>query len=57
MCYASVNAGSVVENVTRMKRGIIISVGVGVKIQKNIVCAKESSFETLQHAAVKMVNI
>ena len=51
------NAGSVVENVTRMKRGIIISVGVGVKIQKNIVCAKESSFETLQHAAVKMVNI
>ena len=38
---ANVNVSLIVKNVTRIESGITISVGVSVKIQKNIVCAKK----------------
>ena len=45
------------ENVTRIKIGIMINVGVSVKIKKIIVCVKKIIFGILLHVAVKMVNI
>ena len=46
-----------VENVTQIKIGIAISVGVSVKVQKNIVCAKKIIFGTLIYVVAKLVNI
>ena len=37
MYHANVNVSFMVENVTRIKSGITISVGVSVKIVKNII--------------------
>ena len=45
------------KNITRIKNGITINVGVSVKIQKNIICAKKIIFGILQHVVVKMVNM
>ena len=45
-----------VENITRIKSGITISVGVSVKMQKDI-SAKIVIFEILQNEAAKMVNM
>ena len=47
----------IVKNVTRIKSGITINVGVIVKIQKNIVCVNKIIFGILLHVAVKMVNM
>ena len=51
-----------VKNVVRIKRGIITSDSVNVKIQKDIVCAKKKViiiiiFGILQHVIAKMVNM
>ena len=53
------NVSLIVKNVTRIESGITISVGVSVKIQKNIVCAKKKKklFGILQHVAAKMANM
>ena len=45
-----------VENVTWIKTGLIISVGVNVKIQK-IITLKKVIFGILQNVAAKMVNM
>ena len=45
-----------VENVTRIKSGITITVGVSVKILKDTIHARKIIFETLLHVVVKMVN-
>ena len=47
----------VVENVAGIKNGITINVGVSIKIQKNIVCAKKYIFGILLHVLVKIINI
>ena len=46
-----------VENVTQTKFGIMINVGVGTKMLKNIMCAKKVIFGILLYALVKMANI
>ena len=46
-----------VENVTQIKSGIAITVGVSVKTQKNIMHPKKIMFGTLLHVVVKMINI
>ena len=54
------NVSLIVKNVTRIESGITISVGVSVKIQKSIVCAKKKKkklFGILQHVAAKMANM
>ena len=42
---------------TWIKKGIMITVGVSVKIEKNITYVKNVVFEILQHVAVKMANM
>ena len=46
-----------VEYVIQIKRGIMTNAGVNVKIQKNIICAKNIIFAIVLHVAVKMVNM
>ena len=46
-----------VENAARAKSGITISVGVNVKILKNIISAKKIIFTIFLHVDVKMVNM
>ena len=52
--HANVNISLMVENITWIKSGIATSVGLSVKIWKNIVCAKKVIFRILQHVAPKM---
>ena len=49
------NVSLIVKNVTQIKSGIMISVVVGVKIQKNSVYEKVF-FGILKHIAAKMIN-
>ena len=44
MYHANVNVNSIVENVAIIKIGIMINVGVSVKIKKSIVRAKKIIF-------------
>ena len=44
-----------VENVSRIKSGMTISVAASVKVLKNIICAKQSIFGILLHVVAKMV--
>ena len=53
----SVNVTLMAKNVTWIKTGITISVGVSVKIHKSIVCTKKVILGILQHVVVKMVNM
>ena len=46
MYHENVNINSIVENVTRIKNGITINVGVSVKIRKNIASGKKIIFAT-----------
>ena len=55
--HVNVNVNLMVENVTRIKSGIIINVFVSAKIQKNIMHAKRIIFGILLHVVVKMLNI
>ena len=41
MYHVNVNVNSKVENVTLIKSGITMNVGVNIKIEKNILCAKK----------------
>ena len=45
------------ENVTQIKSGITINVGVSVKIQNNIVCTKKVLFRILLHVVLKRLNM
>ena len=47
----------IIKNVTWIKSGIAKSVGVSIKIQKNILCAKNVIFGILQYVATKVVNM
>ena len=51
------NINLIVKNLTQIKNGITIIVGVSVKIRKNIVSTKKITFEIQQHVFAKMVNI
>ena len=57
MNHANVNVNFMVENVTQIKSGIKINVGVSAKTQKNIIFAKVFIFGIIEHLLVKMVNI
>ena len=46
-----------VKNLNRIKSEIKKSVGVSVKIQNNIVCAKNIIFGMLHYMAAEMVNM
>ena len=46
-----------IENVTRMKSGITINVGVSVKIRKNIMFVKKVISGMLLHVVLEMANI
>ena len=41
--HANMNVSFIVKNGTQIKSGIMVSVSVSVKIQKNIVCAKKKT--------------
>ena len=56
-CDVNVNVNLMVENVTRIKSGIIINVFVSTKIQKNKMHSKRIIFGILLHVLVKMLNI
>ena len=45
------------ENVTQIKSGITINVGVKAKVQENIMCAKNIILRILLQVVVKMVNM
>ena len=51
------NINLIVKNLTQIKNGITIIVGVSVKIRNNIVSTKKITFEIQQHVFAKMVNI
>ena len=54
----TVNVNLMVDNVIQIKSGIMINVGVNVKIQKNIIHLKRLYLEFCYiHAIVKMINI
>ena len=55
--HANVNISLRVKSVGRIKSGIFTSVGVSVKIQKNIVFAKRIIFGVLLHVVDKMVKM
>ena len=46
-----------IENVTRIKSGIAINIGVSAKIQKSIIHLKKIIFGILRHVVVKLMNI
>ena len=46
-----------IEYVIQIKRGIMTNAGVNVKIQKNIICAKNIIFAIVLHVAMKMENM
>ena len=46
-----------VENVIKIKTGIMINVDVSAKIQENIICGKNIIFGMAVHVLVKIVNI
>ena len=55
MCHANVNLSLIVKNTTQIKSGIMISVVVSVKIQKNSLYERDF-FGVLKHIAAKMIN-
>ena len=57
MYHVNVNASLTVSNVTQIKSGITINVGMGAKIQKNIMHVKKIIFGIMLRVVVKMVNI
>ena len=46
-----------VENVTQIKNGTLISVGVSVKILNNKICTERIMFGIVLQVVVEMVNI
>ena len=51
------NVSLIVKNLTQIKSGTTISVGVSLIISKNIVCVEKVIFGILQNVAAKMVNM
>ena len=51
------NVSLIVKNLTQIKSGTTIGVGVSLIISKNIVCVKKVIFGILQNVAAKMVNM
>ena len=49
LCHANVNINSIEENVTRIKSGITINIGVNVKFQQKIMRVKYIIFGILLH--------
>ena len=56
MYHTNVNVNSIVENVTLIKIGITINVGVNVKIRQDLY-AKKIIFSILLHIHVKMIDM
>ena len=54
--HTNVNVNSIVENVTLIKIGITINVGVNVKIRQDLY-AKKIIFSILLHILVKMIDM
>ena len=54
--HTNVNVNSIVENVTLIKIGITINVGVNVKIRQDL-CAKKIMFSILLHIHMKMIDM
>ena len=54
--HTNVNVNSIVENVTLIKIGITINVGVNVKIRQDLY-AKKIIFSILLHIHVKMIDM
>ena len=57
MYHLNGNVSLMAENVTQIKSGIKINVGVKAKVQENIMCAKKIILAILLHVVVKMVNM
>ena len=57
MHHGNININLMVENVTQIKSGIMVSVGVNVRIHKSIICVKNIILEMLLHVPVKMVDM
>ena len=57
MYHANVNISLMAENVTRIKSGITINVGVSAKMQENIMCVKKIILGIHLHVVLKMVNM
>ena len=57
MYHGNININLMVENVTQSKSGIMVSVGVNVRIHKSIICVKNIILEMLLHVLVKMVDM
>ena len=55
--HVNVNVILMVENVTRIKSGITINVGVSVKIRKKIMFVKNVISGMLLHVVLEMANI
>ena len=55
--HVNVNVILMVENVTRIKSGITINVGVSVKIRKKIMFVKKVISGMLLHVVLEMANI
>ena len=49
MHHANLNANFMVENVARIKSGIMINIDVSAKIQKNVMWAKKAILGILLH--------
>ena len=46
-----------IKNITRIKRGITVNVGVSAKLQKGIIRAKNNIFGIVLDAVVKMADM
>ena len=57
MYHGNININLMVENVTQSKSGIMVSVGVNVRIHKSIICVKNIILEMLLHVLVKMADM
>ena len=57
MYHANGNVYLMVESIIQIKSEITINVGAGVKIKKNIVCAKKIMFGILLRVVLKTENI
>ena len=55
--YTDVNVNLAIENVTRIKIGIMINVDVSANIQKNMMYVKKIIYGILAHLFMKLLNI
>ena len=55
--HTDVNVNLAIENVTRIKIGIMINVDVSANIQKNMMYVKKIIYGILPHLFMKLLNI